>query len=171
MKLSIAGMVVFLAGVSAVPALGAADKPLPARDVAAAAGQNRSERAIPAGQPASAWWGDRDAGWIGGVGGGVIGSLGALIGVLGGLGKARRFVVALTTTLIAVGALGMIVGLIALTLSQPYAVWYPLLLGGIILTTVCGGESPGPSPPLPAGRTSQDGVNGCKMIATPPHPL
>jgi hypothetical protein len=58
------------------------------------------------------------------------------------LGKARRFVIVLTTTLIAVGGLGLIVGLIALIVGQPYAVYYPLLLGGIILTVVCGGNLP-----------------------------
>ena len=89
------------------------------------------------------WWTDQDAGWIGGIGGSVIGLLGALIGVLGGLGKARRFVIAITTTLIGVGVLSLIVGLIAVTLGQPYAVYYPLLLGGIILTAVCGGNLPG----------------------------
>jgi hypothetical protein len=93
-------------------------------------------------QSAQPWWTNRDAGWIGGIGGSIVGLLGGLIGTLGGLGKARRFVVALTATLIAVGVLSLIVGLIALTLCQPYAVYYPLLLGGIILTAVCGGNLP-----------------------------
>ena len=39
--------------------------------------------------------------------------------------------------------LSLIFGLIAVTLGQPYGVYYPLLLGGIILTGVCGGNLPG----------------------------
>jgi hypothetical protein len=93
-------------------------------------------------QPAKPWWTDEDAGWIGGIGGSIVGLLGAVIGTLGGLGKARRFVVALTATLVGAGVLSLIVGLIALALGQPYPVYYPLLLLGIILTAVCGGNLP-----------------------------
>jgi hypothetical protein len=91
----------------------------------------------------SGWWTDQTAGWIGGIGGVIVGLLGALIGVLAGLGKARRFVIAITTTLIGAGVVSLVVGLIALALGQPYAVYYTLLLGGIILTGVCGGNLPG----------------------------
>ena len=40
-------------------------------------------------------------------------------------------------------AQSLVAGVIALALGQPYAVYYPLLLGGIILTAVCGGIRPG----------------------------
>jgi hypothetical protein len=93
-------------------------------------------------QSRDVWWTDQDAGWIGGIGGSIVGLLGALIGTLGGLGKARRFVVALTVVLIGVGVIGLIVGVIAILLGQPYAVCFPLLLMGIILTAVCGGNLP-----------------------------
>lgn len=84
------------------------------------------------------WWTDQSGGWIGGIGGGLIGVLGGTIGVLAGCGKARRFVLALTAVLILVGAICLIVGAVAWALGQPYAVYYPLLLGGAILVFVCG---------------------------------
>jgi hypothetical protein len=89
-----------------------------------------------------AWWSDRDAGWIGGIGGSTVGMLGALIGILCGCGIARRLVLTLMAVLIGLGVLSLLVGLIALALGQPYAVYYPLLLIGIILAAVCGGNYP-----------------------------
>jgi hypothetical protein len=71
-------------------------------------------------------------GWIGGIGGSIIGLIGAAIGLLTGMGKARTFVFGLLSTLIAVGAVSLTGGLVALILKQPYAVWYPLVLCGAI---------------------------------------
>lgn len=84
------------------------------------------------------WWTDRAGGWIGGIGGGLIGVLGGTIGVLAGFGKARRFVLAMTAGLTLLGAISLIVGATAWAQGQPYAVYYPLLLGGAILVFVCG---------------------------------
>src|SRR5262249_27869695 len=50
---------------------------------------------------ARAWWSDRAAGMIGGIGGGVLGTLGGLLGTLGAKGRCRRFVV--TTSLVLIG--------------------------------------------------------------------
>lgn len=91
----------------------------------------------------NSWWSEQSGGWIGGIGGSVIGLLGALIGALAGLGKARRFVLFLTTILALLGVVSLILGSTAFLLEQPYAVYYPLLLGGLILTAVCGGNLPG----------------------------
>lgn len=78
------------------------------------------------------WWGDRTAGLVGGVAGGVVGILGGLVGWLGGTGRARRFVLGLTRTLIAAGTMTLVAGAVAWSREQPYAVYYPLLLvGGI----------------------------------------
>lgn len=93
-------------------------------------------------QPATPWWTERDAGWIGGIVGSVCGLLGGLIGTLGGMGRARRFVMTLTTGLIGLGVASLIAGVVAVILGQPYVVYYPLLLLGGILAGVCGGILP-----------------------------
>ena len=55
----------------------------------------------------------RVAGMAGGIAGAVVGCVGALIGLLTSLGRARRFVIALAMSLIAVGATSFIAGLTA----------------------------------------------------------
>jgi len=84
------------------------------------------------------WWSSRAGGWIGGIGGSTIGISGAIIGILAGLGKARKLVMVLFAALIIVGIASLCVGVAAVFMSQPYAVYYPLLLGGGILTVVLG---------------------------------
>ena len=86
--------------------------------------------------PAGAWWGSRQAGLFGGIGGGAVGILGALVGVLGSLGRARRVVMACGVLTLVVGVTALIAGAVALTASQPYAVYYPLLLGGVLCTVL-----------------------------------
>lgn len=88
------------------------------------------------------WWSPQIMGMvggalIGGVGGTLIGLCGALIGCLVGMGKARRFVLALTKALIALGIVLTIVGIVAATSKQSWALWYPLVLLGGITTLVC----------------------------------
>jgi len=85
-----------------------------------------------------AWWDDRTAGLIGGIGGAMLGCLGALLGTLGGLGRARRFVLVLAVVVTVCGVASLAAGIVALGLGQPYAVYYPLLLGGVIATLVFG---------------------------------
>jgi hypothetical protein len=83
-----------------------------------------------------AWWSDRAAGWIGGIGGIVLGCLGSVLAMLAAKGKSRGFVVVTCTVLIAVGFVLTFAGIWALSVGQPYAVWFPLLLIGIILEVV-----------------------------------
>jgi len=62
----------------------------------------------------------------------AVGILGALIGTLCSLGRGRRFVL---TGLVAIGISGLLllaVGGAALALGQPYEVWYPLVLMGLL---------------------------------------
>lgn len=84
------------------------------------------------------WWSEGQAGLIGGIGGSVIGCFGALLGTLCGFGKARRFVLTTTKILSALGVLLALAGIVALVQKQPYAVYYPLLLGGFICAPVFG---------------------------------
>ncbi len=79
-----------------------------------------------------AWWSNAAAGLIGGFGGAAFGLLAALFSWLAGRGKARSTVVVGVTVMIAVSAVCLVIGLVALALRQPYAVVYPmLLLGGL----------------------------------------
>jgi len=82
------------------------------------------------------WWSTQQAGLIGGIGGSLIGCLGGLIGLLVSKGKARNFVLAAVKCFIALGILLTIAGLVAVAFQQPYAVWYALLLPGVILILV-----------------------------------
>jgi hypothetical protein len=86
----------------------------------------------------TSWWSARQSGMIGGVGGAIIGCFGSLIGILGAKGKARNFVLTMLKIFIGVGILLLAVGIIAIASKQPYAVWYPLILPGFILTLVFG---------------------------------
>lgn len=84
----------------------------------------------------NSWWSPQQSGLIGGIGGSIIGCFGGLIGWLVSKGKARKFVLAATTSSIVLGILLIIAGLVAAILKQPYLVWYALLLPGVILILV-----------------------------------
>jgi hypothetical protein len=84
----------------------------------------------------SDWWSPQMSGLIGGTAGALLGCLGGLLGLLAAVGKARGFVLTMTKMLIALGMLMAIAGILAVASSQPYAVWYPLVLTGGILTFV-----------------------------------
>jgi hypothetical protein len=84
------------------------------------------------------WWSDRTGGLVGGIGGGLIGVFGAVVGGLVSRRKARGFVLGSMRVLAAFGVLLLAVGALALATSQPYAVYFPLLLGGVILVGVFG---------------------------------
>jgi hypothetical protein len=83
-----------------------------------------------------AWWSDRAAGWIGGIGGSVFGCLGSLLAVLAAKGRCRGFVVWTSLSLIAIGVAAAVTGVAAVSIGQPYAVWFPLVLLGILLLCI-----------------------------------
>ena len=85
------------------------------------------------------WWSDRSAAMFGACGGVIIGGLGGMIGLLGALGKGRRFAMVTLALMTVAGFALLTAGIIAVALQQPYAVWYPLILGGIILTAISPG--------------------------------
>lgn len=87
-----------------------------------------------------AWWNDREAGWYGGMAGGLIGIIGAIIGTLCSLGRGRLIAVGLGWLVLVTGVASLAVGAVAVASGQPYAVYYPLLLIGAIATLVMGGN-------------------------------
>jgi hypothetical protein len=89
--------------------------------------------------PAGAWWSDGQGGLVGGIAGALLGVLGALVGGLAGTGRARRLVLGLLKFMIAGSAAALLLGGLALAAGQPYAVYYPLLLLGVLGVAVPAG--------------------------------
>src|SRR3989454_8492859 len=88
------------------------------------------QSAAPAGTVQGVWWSERSGTLFGAMLGSFVGVVGAIVGVLGGRGRARRLVLALLIGMIAVGGCLVLVGGAAASTSQPRHVWYPLLLIG-----------------------------------------
>lgn len=85
---------------------------------------------------AGQWFSSQTAGWIGGIGGTLLGLWGALIGIVSSRGRARGFAVGSANALLFIGLASLIAGIVALGMAQPYAVYYPLLLLGVIIVAV-----------------------------------
>lgn len=86
----------------------------------------------------NAWWSEEQAGGLGGLLGVVGGTLGALIGILTGIGRGRSFVFTLINLALITSAISLTAGVVALTKSQPFIVYYPLLLYGGLTAFVFG---------------------------------
>ncbi|MBN2582829.1 MAG: hypothetical protein JXL80_07140 [Planctomycetes bacterium] len=89
-----------------------------------------------------AWWSGRSGGLTGGIIGAILGLTGAVVGILGAKRSAHRAALRIMAVTAAVGVLMILAGAVALGMKQPYGVWYPLILGGIIGTVVFGGLIP-----------------------------
>ena len=89
-------------------------------------------------QAVGQWISSSSAILIGAIGGSLIGVWGGLIAYLTSRGKARGFVLNSANLLIALGAVSLVAGIVALASAQPYAVYYSLLLIGIIVVAVVG---------------------------------
>ncbi|MGD0572748.1 MAG: hypothetical protein ABSB11_06970 [Sedimentisphaerales bacterium] len=87
----------------------------------------------------NAWWTDRTGGLVGGIAGTAVGLTGAAIGVLAGIGIARKVCLSLLGAMFVLGIASLAVGLAALASSQPYAVYYPLLLLGLLCSVLPAG--------------------------------
>lgn len=83
-----------------------------------------------------AWWSEKMGGMVGGIGGATLGCLASLLAWLASRGRARGLVVGLSFGLIALGGVFLLLGLVALASSQPYAVWFPLVLAGALVTFI-----------------------------------
>ena len=82
------------------------------------------------------WWSDATGGWVGGLGGAVLGCVAGLFATLAAKGKARGLVLGGTWVMVGVGFCAAAGGVIALLLKQPYGVWFPLLLLGLLLLLI-----------------------------------
>ena len=85
---------------------------------------------------AGAWWSERAGGLFGAIVGVLGGCLGATIGALTSRGRARGLVMGLMTAALVAGVALLALGLTALLARQPYAVWYPPLLSGVLFTVL-----------------------------------
>ncbi len=85
---------------------------------------------------AGQWWGRNTTIWFGSLGGCFVGLMGGVLGLFAGLVKARRFVLGMMKGMIVAGVVCLVMGVIALVQSQPWGVYYPLLLFGLITTVV-----------------------------------
>jgi hypothetical protein len=83
-----------------------------------------------------AWWSDQATGWIGTIEGCVLGGLGGLLAWFASKGRCRGFVVTTSYALMGVGILLTVVGLLALASHQPFGVWFPMLLPGVLLVAI-----------------------------------
>lgn len=90
----------------------------------------------PFGSTAQAWWTDRTGSLIGAVVGGVFGCMAGLMMWLASKGRARAFVVGATMLWIGIGAVLLVLGMVALSIRQPYGVWFPLLLCGVLIVGI-----------------------------------
>lgn len=84
------------------------------------------------------WWTSSQGGSIGGAFGAFAGIIGALTGLMASRGLARRAVLGAMTALVAIGVCQLVAFVVAVTHSQPYHVWFPLVLGGAIDVAVFG---------------------------------
>ncbi len=84
--------------------------------------------------------------WFGSIAGGVGGSLGGILGALAGMlaprGKGRPVVMGGFVVFLALGLASLAFGVVAIVNGQPYGIWYPPSLLGLILTLVMGGLLP-----------------------------
>lgn len=84
---------------------------------------------------------------FGGIGGSAVGVMGGVIGTLAGVfapqGKYRSLVLGLMWAMVVVGAASLVAGVVALVDQQPYAIWYPLLLLGLLSVFLFGFLIPG----------------------------
>ena len=80
-----------------------------------------------------AWWGPRAGGLVGGFLGTLSGLLFALAAYLVAAGRAPWVTAGVLAALHVLGAVSLLLGVVALALRQPYAVYYPCVLTGLLV--------------------------------------
>lgn len=97
-------------------------------------------------QDPTPWFSAHTANLIGGYGGSAVGVLGAIVGSTAGTmvpkGKGRRFVLGIMTFSIVLGTIVFGVGITAVSLGQPYGIWYPLVMLGALPAGIMGALFP-----------------------------
>ena len=87
---------------------------------------------------AGQWWNERTGGLVGGLFGAAAGGLGGLGGGVTPRGRARGLVLAVMRAVTAVGIAALLAGLVAVWRAQPWAVYYPLCLTGVLCAGIFG---------------------------------
>jgi hypothetical protein len=82
--------------------------------------------------PPGAWWSSRASGIFAGIGAILLGGAGVLIGTLTISGRSQRLVQGLLAVTFLVGIVGATIGATALISDQPTAVYYPILILGVL---------------------------------------
>ena len=85
-----------------------------------------------------AWWGERHSVWLSVIMGVSLGLIGALIGFLASRSRASGFLLKAVTGGVMAGLIILLVGMYAILNNQPYHIFYPLCLVGIVSTVVFG---------------------------------
>ncbi len=92
--------------------------------------------------PMTPWWDPETANLVGAIGGsaiGVIGGLyGAAVGLLAPRGKCKALLMTAHISMLVLGVVALVAGIVAVVSGQPYAVYYPLLLGGGLVSGLFG---------------------------------
>lgn len=85
------------------------------------------------------WFDGNVWGWLPGTLLGVAGGIwGSLLGVLAPRGKGKTLLMGACFLMLAIASVMMAAGLVGWTTGQPWLVWYPLLLPGILTLAVLG---------------------------------
>ncbi len=92
--------------------------------------------------PPDAWWSKRTIEVVGGITGSLLGILGGIIGMLSGMGRARNVAIGICWSVFVFGLLCFGVGVVAVVMSQPYEIYFPLLLTGVLGAGITGALLP-----------------------------
>lgn len=79
---------------------------------------------------------------VGGGGGSLIGMMGGVIGYCASKGRARRAIVGFMYSVVLLGVAQLAFGAYAWSQGQPYGIWYPPLMSGVVFAAVMGGLIP-----------------------------